>query len=969
MDNDDDPSALAWLWVIETLSGFKEITIPTLQGLIDAAPVGVDAYSEKTRELVAMRCLGELCGYTNGVELGTSSNLDSRVGFDFSRSCEDVLQEISREIPLSNLKMAGRELLKWDVCSFVKHKRASAIKCNLEQLKESILDGTQPHTDYVKERSGLFHQNSSHNVHVNDGECADYLEKDNEHFTHAENMGEKENSVTLIEHLLDSDFSPSKRNMVYSAEEHLTRHLHEKCVYINECDDFLRNSKRIKCHASTSFESKKEKPVFQLRKVSETSTEKSLLIFEEVGHHTENNHRATLGNGSLEESHGRFSASNLCQSNSHNEVFRDECNIPFNTTLMAQHMSGGENSQQQQVESIPANVTLSDGIQHEISGNEPRDKHETDLQFKTPNGFQQTMATAKAPDGTGNSCRVEITGDLIFHQGEEINLSTKKHEEKNLGMKCNEGDQLLVCDAITVPPVVPERCLNMTTTFMRLNTSGTEPCENTCMHETTDTVHHVEPISTNGDNTDTNQHMISEPQLNQKEPNVASSSFSLMPVASDKTVVDAVDSLGAELLGGSDGYHKNKNDLAAKKHEFVSSHCTHDQNFSAMSESTEDNLCMKCNESGQLLVCKTTTCALMVHKTCLGASARLDAEGNFFCPFCAYSRAIAEYLEAKKKASVARKELAVFIGKGIRKQATELVHGFNRQEHCLPKRSSSKCEDIHIKNKGDDQLTECEGNDREVNVGEYASEANILLFKRSQQQAPISHAHSPCMEKENVNEESLEVLRKEKIGEMSNIKSLNGGRVEEMETDLVGEHDKFACEKTNIVSVNQSNGEEVPQKRVKQYDITGTLQPDCEHDSGNEEISEDECEKHIISGYSMRMRKHETHCSKTQTSPQLKRKIIPWTAEEEEEGIQKFGCKDTKIPWKNILAFGSHVFGKYREHFHGSKCRDDSEAWWRRRRCCSQVKAWRQRGKECLDSKKSKKCFHSNDSLLVTFGV
>ncbi|TKY53322.1 Telomere repeat-binding factor 3 [Spatholobus suberectus] len=64
----------------------------------------------------------------------------------------------------------------------------------------------------------------------------------------------------------------------------------------------------------------------------------------------------------------------------------------------------------------------------------------------------------------------------------------------------------------------------------------------------------------------------------------------------------------------------------------------------------------------------------------------------------------------------------------------------------------------------------------------------------------------------------------------------------------------------------------------------------------------------------LRFRKRETQC-KPQASPvflcnQLRRKKIPWTAEEEElirEGVQKFGFNDPK-KWKKILAFGSHVF-------------------------------------------------------------
>lgn len=64
--------------------------------MIDLAPVGPDDLGESTRELVALRCLEELS--VQGVNLDASSTLDSRAGFDFSRSCEAVLQEIFHEV-------------------------------------------------------------------------------------------------------------------------------------------------------------------------------------------------------------------------------------------------------------------------------------------------------------------------------------------------------------------------------------------------------------------------------------------------------------------------------------------------------------------------------------------------------------------------------------------------------------------------------------------------------------------------------------------------------------------------------------------------------------------------------------------------------------------------------------------------------------------------------------------------------
>lgn len=68
--------------------------------MIDLAPVGPDDLGESTRELVALRCLEELSAASvQGVNhLDASSTLDFRAGFDFSRSCEDVLREIFHEV-------------------------------------------------------------------------------------------------------------------------------------------------------------------------------------------------------------------------------------------------------------------------------------------------------------------------------------------------------------------------------------------------------------------------------------------------------------------------------------------------------------------------------------------------------------------------------------------------------------------------------------------------------------------------------------------------------------------------------------------------------------------------------------------------------------------------------------------------------------------------------------------------------
>lgn len=61
--------------------------------LIELTPELPDDLGKNMREMLALRCLEYLFGPTNG-----TTTLDSKVGFDFSKSCEDVLQCILHEV-------------------------------------------------------------------------------------------------------------------------------------------------------------------------------------------------------------------------------------------------------------------------------------------------------------------------------------------------------------------------------------------------------------------------------------------------------------------------------------------------------------------------------------------------------------------------------------------------------------------------------------------------------------------------------------------------------------------------------------------------------------------------------------------------------------------------------------------------------------------------------------------------------
>ncbi|KAI9100094.1 hypothetical protein K1719_024312 [Acacia pycnantha] len=385
------------------------------------------------------------------------------------------------------------------------------------------------------------------------------------------------------------------------------------------------------------------------------------------------------------------------------------------------------------------------------------------------------------------------------------------------------------------------------------------------------------------------------------EPNAANPNPTRQLASCDEDIVDSFNGPGAE--------HPEMIDFAVERHEFLSSHYLSSHHFLANTEWRVQDLCMKCNEGGQLLVCKTTTCQLKVHESCLSKSAQFDGEGNLLCPFCAYSCAVSEYLEAKKKVFVAREELCIFLGKGIEDQAMELLEVYRKENNSSTK---YKCETILVKDNGNDQLL---GTAREDNQG-HINEVNNVQFERSQQQAetPTLCDNVPplCRNEGIVNNRIDTVLNGgEETGNMKNPNVLRVERVEESQeaADHVTVGDSLFC---CVPFVKQNTtGEENQQELNEVHSTDRTEEPACAHHN-EENFSEDDSEQHINSRYSMRSRKCKTQCKPLVIPLLRKRKKVPWTAEEETilmEGVEKFGVSDQqRMPWKQIWEHGSHVF-------------------------------------------------------------
>uniref|UniRef100_A0A804P5Y0 Zinc finger PHD-type domain-containing protein n=1 Tax=Zea mays TaxID=4577 RepID=A0A804P5Y0_MAIZE len=112
---------------------------------------------------------------------------------------------------------------------------------------------------------------------------------------------------------------------------------------------------------------------------------------------------------------------------------------------------------------------------------------------------------------------------------------------------------------------------------------------------------------------------------------------------------------------GGESAKKTTNEL--KSGDISSKICVH-FNVQDINDTLEDlsqqGLCIKCGEGGQLLECNG--CFLAAHSSCFGSSATFEGTNFFYCPVCLYKKATEAYKKAKKTYCETRKNLVAFLG-------------------------------------------------------------------------------------------------------------------------------------------------------------------------------------------------------------------------------------------------------------------------------------------------------------------
>ncbi|KAJ8753439.1 hypothetical protein K2173_019838 [Erythroxylum novogranatense] len=837
-DTSSSDLGFVWLWVIEYLASFQQISPSILHDLVEAAPELPDDLGKNMREMVALRCLEDLFGPASRLANEFRSGPDQRVTFDFFQSCEDVLQSILRETSVSDLKPAGPGLLKWDIHPFIMHKRASMPRCALEQLRDSIIEGTYPLAESLKGLSGLMPTNSERERNFLGRSDENTLNSLDKLLTVPRSDStslspENENGV-LGDTLSNKILLPLKRDRIDLAVEALDRDCQDSQVCMDDDGPHL-NAKKIKWNTlSTNQPVEYSLIPVSGKEVVEDSYERTMGDTERDGCHRQINFEVielgksrSLENGCVEHDAGHGVGPN-----------------EDNASKVDEH------------DDRLGNVSSSSIYLKDMS--DKRDGHSLDA--KVSEQYTLNANQSKEPSFIA-------AADKESKEDSSERTAGETERDPNICGKAKSGDTHHPCSLVDVADDIDMR-------------TSVE----------TGTTHQKHSFDESSDNNDPGELLHS---LNTASGNgLHEKNSAVFPAAEMRHIFEDDKSTD------SDEYNNEVVNVVTKKGHFLNSHCK------------QNHLCVKCGKGGQLLSCSAADCSLLVHENCLSYSMKFDERKNFYCPFCAYTRAVFEFVEAKKMSSLAKKKLLAIIDVDINPHPKGDTERLPREEH------------INSRQNPDEET--CGRNPRDVECsqmksGECLDTPNGHLFQRRPGDNQVGTlALSTDANKLATNEELDISGRKinlcseieeahEIVPECESYPTIKPDRQQDQidpepkSYDQMHKNHEYNGESKSMEHVlgNQSQG------GMEQEQITNSLaKPIFAANIDGEETSDQENDRSIISSYSLRLRQRDRK-NIHPVVPQLRRNKAPWTAKEEEilkEGVRIFSSvQDRSIPWKKVL--------------------------------------------------------------------
>ncbi|KAL0318744.1 UNVERIFIED_CONTAM: hypothetical protein Sangu_2030600 [Sesamum angustifolium] len=861
-------SPLPGIWVIETLARSKQVDPSLLLDLVEKSPLISDDHGKNARELVSLRILESFL--VRGAPSNSVSSASSpKIGFDPSESCEEVLQEILLETSLSNAKAAGPDMWKWDIHPFIAHKRSSLAKHTLQKLKDAILTGSPSFFASLKDQSGLSGGYQPESVvNVDDDNC-NGIKPGFEGPDRSTHIGEGNDQLISpapgdISYLLPSDFPNEdflsvNRNRSATTDSAGGKSSKDLFISKNGCNNHL---KTVKKHKNEIIHNKQDlggklissgvnEELEDAPKIvaQESERESSLDKSTHVPHYDNK-----LPNDKSDEEHG--------QENEIGELKGDMQG--FSNHKSSKNMDNFE-------QDIQVNVSISEGEEN----------------FHLPNGSQCTYRRDCSATRWRDLVLLADISSRILQSGEVLGCSLGKQtclggmEQVELG---DGNNKFISSEAL----VGQDEILHHETLVSHRSTQAPNKNfdeEQGCKYDSENVVGEKGPCKLK----------TTEKYMDKFEQNF------------DRDIQNICEAKDVNISIDGDWYHEELIDIAKRKKAFLSSRCTYGQGSLATFDWREPNACVKCHKAGNLLVCNTKSCQLMIHENCLSSDANLYKRRKFYCPFCAHSRAISKSVKIKKKVFLTRKAYAMFICSGTESEkhshrSYTIKHDYEQDEGF---RQSNKLNNKDV--------------DRSVNDHQHKIKSGYKQAGRSVLSSGDSlTCGGKTVDSANGTPDSLKIDIQEgrNTERMSQTQRVPGGQQMSALAILKSQGENPSCQVHGKGSEGESHAKIRSRKRVLCSPETN-LPHECNFSPATEsadvqEISEEKNENSGASKYFVRVQKHK---SSSPTFPQLRRIRVPWTTAEEEalkEGMRKFSTPHDRLPWKKILEFGTNVFNESR---------------------------------------------------------
>lgn len=429
-----------WLSAIEALLHMQQVDLPIILELIKSVPNVSDELGRNARELVAIRVLENL--YAREVRRKNSSVMlqESHTVMDVYQFCEEVVNFVFQGESQGNLGFADSCILELDVPSFNSEKSSRVQNCSLHQLKDRILEGSNPILRSLKDGRGLEVPDEDSGISV-DGDVSDGMA--DKHVVYKSSKAKRklefftaEGDGISEESLLVKKLSPAKRvrNIVVA----------KNCEVLSRepCRTFEESRKKL----TTVLLCFPKKRIAASPCRHEQSRDSSSRAVEHIGKHVDWETGPEVYSTEKRkgrEDHCATASARLTENNDIDPgvVFESQQRVSY-ANYIPEDMRGKDS------------ISFRINVDHAMS--KDNDVHGDNLKISSDSDEYHDVRTDIAT--TKNS----------FLSSQGIDTQDSLGTQLNSCVKCNKGCNLLFCSSSGCPLVVHEKCLGSAVDFSRM---------------------------------------------------------------------------------------------------------------------------------------------------------------------------------------------------------------------------------------------------------------------------------------------------------------------------------------------------------------------------------------------------------------------------------------------------------------------------------------------------------------------